>query len=102
MDAEIPASERLVKMTCATLRKALASAHRYPTDPGMRMVLSTSVGAYLDEEASRSPLARVLSRLLEAGGNCLGQGCAGVIVIQRPHVRAAELMLLDVGRLRSH
>jgi len=33
MDTEIPPSERLVKMTCATIRKALAQANREPGDP---------------------------------------------------------------------
>jgi 3-oxoacyl-[acyl-carrier-protein] synthase II len=56
-DAEIPPSERLVKIACDTIRKALAAAHREPTDPDVRLVLSTSLGAYLDEEASRAPLS---------------------------------------------
>jgi 3-oxoacyl-[acyl-carrier-protein] synthase II len=57
MDAEIPPSERLVKMAAATVRKALTSAHREPGDSQVRLVLSTSLGAYLDEDASRSPLS---------------------------------------------
>jgi 3-oxoacyl-[acyl-carrier-protein] synthase II len=57
IDAEIPPSERLVKMACKTIRKALASAHREPGDPEVRLVLSTSLGAYLDEDASRVPLS---------------------------------------------
>jgi 3-oxoacyl-[acyl-carrier-protein] synthase II len=57
MDTEIPPSERLLKMACATLRKALASAHREPGDPEVRLVLGTSLGAYLDEAASRFPLS---------------------------------------------
>ena len=57
MDAEIPPSERLVKMACATIRKALASANREPGDSQVRLVLSTSLGAYLDEDASRTPLS---------------------------------------------
>jgi len=56
-DAEIPPTERLVKIACDTIRKALASAHREPGDPEVRLVLSTSLGAYLDEEASRAPLS---------------------------------------------
>ncbi len=57
MDQQIPPSERLVKMASATIRKALESAHREPGDPGLRLVLSTSLGAYLDEDASRAPLS---------------------------------------------
>ncbi len=57
MGTEVPSSERLVKMACATIRKALAAAHREPNDQDMRLVLSTSLGAYLDEEASRNPLS---------------------------------------------
>jgi len=57
IDQEIPPSERLVKMACATIRKALASANREPDDPEVRFILSTSLGAYLDDEASRTPLS---------------------------------------------
>lgn len=57
MDERIPASERLARMACATIRKALASANREPGDSDVRYVLSTSLGAYLDEEASRNPLS---------------------------------------------
>jgi 3-oxoacyl-[acyl-carrier-protein] synthase II len=57
MDGEICPSERLVKIACSTLRRALASAGREPGDPEVRLVLSTSLGAYLDEDASRKPLS---------------------------------------------
>jgi 3-oxoacyl-[acyl-carrier-protein] synthase II len=57
MDGEIPPTERLVKIACATIRRALASAHREADDPEVRFVLSTSLGAYLDEDASRKPLS---------------------------------------------
>jgi 3-oxoacyl-[acyl-carrier-protein] synthase II len=57
MDQEIPPSERLVKMACATIRNALATARREPGDPEVRYILSTSLGAYLDDEASRAPLS---------------------------------------------
>jgi len=57
MDADIPPSERLVKITCATIRKALALANREPGDPEVRFILSTSLGAYLDDENSRTPLS---------------------------------------------
>jgi 3-oxoacyl-[acyl-carrier-protein] synthase II len=55
--SELPASERLVKMACATIRKALAQAHREADDPEVRLVLSTSLGAVLDEETARTPLS---------------------------------------------
>jgi 3-oxoacyl-[acyl-carrier-protein] synthase II len=57
MDAQIPPSERMVKMAYTTIRKALEAAHRQPSDPQIRLVLSTSLGAYLDEDASRAPLS---------------------------------------------
>jgi 3-oxoacyl-[acyl-carrier-protein] synthase II len=57
MDQEIPPSERLLKMACATIRKALAAANRETDDPEVQFVLSTSLGAYLDDAASRSPLS---------------------------------------------
>lgn len=57
LDGEIPPSERLIQMACQTIRKALASAHREADDPEVQLILSTSLGAYLDEEASRAPLS---------------------------------------------
>jgi 3-oxoacyl-[acyl-carrier-protein] synthase II len=57
MGAEIPPSKRLVKMACSTIRKALAQAGREASDPKVRLVLSTSLGAFLDEAASRTPLS---------------------------------------------
>jgi 3-oxoacyl-[acyl-carrier-protein] synthase II len=57
MDTVTSHSERLVQMACATIRKALAHANREPGDPDVRLVLSTSLGAYLDEESSRNPLS---------------------------------------------
>ena len=57
MDQGIPPYERLVKMTCATVRKALSSANVEPDDPNVRLILSTSLGAYLDEEVSRRSLS---------------------------------------------
>jgi 3-oxoacyl-[acyl-carrier-protein] synthase II len=54
---EVSASERLLAMTCDTIRRALALAGREPGDPSVRLVLSTSLGAYLDEETSRHRLS---------------------------------------------
>jgi len=57
MDQEIPPSVRLVKIACTTIRRALASANREPGDPEVQFILSTSLGAYLDDAASRTPLS---------------------------------------------
>src|SRR5580700_7751306 len=40
--------------------------------------------------------------LLEAGRNCFRQRSFGVVVIQRPNVGAAKLLLFNVGRLRCY
>jgi hypothetical protein len=42
------------------------------------------------------------SRLLKACRNCFCQGPAGIIVIQRPHIGAAQLVLPYIGRLRGY
>ncbi|MGA3081575.1 MAG: beta-ketoacyl synthase N-terminal-like domain-containing protein [Terracidiphilus sp.] len=96
MDPGIPASERLVKMTCATLRKALASAHRDPADPGMRLVLSTSLGAYLDEEASRSPLSRWAADVARELGTAAPQ-----VVISTACSSSSDAILVGAELIRS-
>ena len=96
MDTEIPPSERLVKMACATIRKALAQAGREPGDPQVRLVLSTSLGAYLDEEASRSPLsgwAREVARDLGAS--------APPVVISTACSSGADAILVGAELIRS-
>jgi len=53
MDGEVPPSERLVRMACQTIRKALSAAELEACDPQLRLVLGTSLGAYLDDSESR-------------------------------------------------
>src|SRR5450631_2147288 len=53
MDGDVPPPERLVKMACQTIRRALLSAGREADDPDVQLVLSTSLGALLDDPASR-------------------------------------------------
>jgi hypothetical protein len=57
------------EMACATIRKALASSQSRARRPGGALVLSTSLGAYLDEEPRATPLsgwARDVARELGA------------------------------------
>jgi 3-oxoacyl-[acyl-carrier-protein] synthase II len=54
---EMPPPERMVRMACQTIRRALAAAGREPDDPDIRLVLATSLGSYLDDEASRLSLS---------------------------------------------
>jgi len=96
MDAEIPPSERLVKMACATIRKALASAHREPGDPEVRLVLSTSLGAYLDEDASRSPLSGWASEVARELG-----AATPPIVLSTACSSGADAILMGAELLRS-
>lgn len=96
MDPEIPPTERLVKMACDTIREALAAAHREPGDPQVRLVLSTSLGAYLDETASRAPLsgwAHEVARELGA--------CAPPIVISTACSSGADAILVGAELIRS-
>jgi len=96
MDADIPSSERLVKMACATIRKALADAHREPSDPDVRYVLSTSLGAYLDEEASRVPLSGWATEVARELG-----AATPPIVLSTACSSGADAILVGAELLRS-
>src|SRR5207248_2353267 len=54
--ADLPAGERLHLMACQTARNAIAAADSDPGDPHTRLILGTSLGAYLDEEPARDSL----------------------------------------------
>jgi 3-oxoacyl-[acyl-carrier-protein] synthase II len=95
-DAEIPPSEWLVKMTCETIRKALASAHREPSDPEVRIVLSTSLGAYLDDEGSRAPLSGWAANVVRELG-----ATAPPIVISTACSSGADAILMGAELIRS-
>jgi 3-oxoacyl-[acyl-carrier-protein] synthase II len=61
---------RLIAIAGGAIRRALSSAGRDPGDPDLRLVVGTSLGPYLDEEASRPSLsgwAREVSRELGIG-----------------------------------
>jgi 3-oxoacyl-[acyl-carrier-protein] synthase II len=93
--SELPASQRLVKMACDTIRKALAQAKREAGDPEVRLVLSTSLGACLDEEAGRAPLsgwARAVAREL---------GASAPIVISTACSSGADAILVGAELIRS-
>jgi 3-oxoacyl-[acyl-carrier-protein] synthase II len=57
MDSAVPPPERLVKMACQTIRQALLSAGREASDPDVQLVISTSLGAMLDDAESRKSLS---------------------------------------------
>jgi 3-oxoacyl-[acyl-carrier-protein] synthase II len=95
MDESIPHPERLVKMTCATVRKALAAANLEPADPKVRLVLSTSLGAYLDDEASRKSLsawAQEVAREL---------GMAAPIVVSTACSSGSDAIMVGAELIRS-
>jgi 3-oxoacyl-[acyl-carrier-protein] synthase II len=96
MDSEIPPTERLVKMACATIRKALEDAHREASDPDMRLVLSTSLGAYLDEETSRAPLAGWAAEVASELG-----AVAPPVVISTACSSGADAILVGAELIRS-
>ncbi|MGO9445134.1 MAG: beta-ketoacyl synthase N-terminal-like domain-containing protein [Thiobacillaceae bacterium] len=69
MDQGTPPHERLVQMTCRAIQRALSMAGRQPNDPEVRLVLGTSLAAFLDDAASRQSLsgwARTAARDLSA------------------------------------
>jgi 3-oxoacyl-[acyl-carrier-protein] synthase II len=96
MDADGSHSERLVKMTCATVRKALASAGREPDDPEVRLILSTSLGAYLDEAASRAPLSRWATDVARELG-----AAAPPVVISTACSSGSDAILVGAELIRS-
>ena len=57
IDGDAPPAERLVKIACRTIRRALSSAGREPDDPDVQLVLGTSLGAFLDDPAARESLS---------------------------------------------
>src|SRR5262245_45340193 len=56
MPSGLPAGERLRRMAHSTIAQALAAAGRDPADRGVRLILGTSLGAYLEEAAERNSL----------------------------------------------
>ena len=48
---------RLVNMAATTVRRAIAATGRQPDDPDIQLVLSTSLGAYLEDPSSRRSLS---------------------------------------------
>jgi 3-oxoacyl-[acyl-carrier-protein] synthase II len=47
-DPAMPPADRLHQLACRTVRAALKSAGREPTDPGTLLILGTSLGTYLE------------------------------------------------------
>jgi len=56
-DVSRPPEARLIEMAAATLSRALEAAGRTPSDPGVQLVIATSLGAYLDDATSRASLS---------------------------------------------
>jgi 3-oxoacyl-[acyl-carrier-protein] synthase II len=96
IDLEGSPSERLFKIACATIRKALASANREPGDPDVRFVLGTSLGAYLDETASRTPLSGWASDVARELGMA-----APPIVVSTACSTGADVLLIGAELIRS-
>jgi 3-oxoacyl-[acyl-carrier-protein] synthase II len=49
---DLPAAERMTRMGLPALRRALAGAGRDAADPDLKLVLGTSLGAFLEDEAT--------------------------------------------------
>ncbi len=96
VDSEIPPSERLVQMACKAIRKALAAAHREAGDPDVRLILSTSLGAYLDEETSRAPLSGWATEVARELG-----AATPPVVISTACSASADAILVGAELIRS-
>lgn len=93
---EISPSARLVQMACKAIRKALANAHRESGDPEVRLILSTSLGAYLDEETSRAPLSGWATDVARELG-----AAAPPVVISTACSAASDAILVGAEFIRS-
>lgn len=63
-----PPPERLAAMTRETLARALAVAGRAPTDPGLRLILGTSFGSYLEDDPPEPSAYAWADRVAQAMG----------------------------------
>jgi 3-oxoacyl-[acyl-carrier-protein] synthase II len=65
---DLPPGQRLVEMTVDTVRRALAAAGRQPGDPGLMLIIGTSLGSYLDD----NPALPTLHDWADAVGGAVG------------------------------
>jgi len=96
MDSEVPPPERLVKMACQTIRRALSSAGREADDPDVQLVLGTSLGALLDDAASRQSLSRWAFAVTQELGSL-----APPIVISTACSSGADAIMVGAELVRS-
>jgi 3-oxoacyl-[acyl-carrier-protein] synthase II len=91
-----PPSERLVRMACQTIRRALQAAGHEPEDPGVQLVFGTSLGTFLDDEISR----RSLSGWAQAVARNLGTPSAP-IVVSTACSSGADAIMIGAELIRS-
>jgi 3-oxoacyl-[acyl-carrier-protein] synthase II len=96
MYSETPAGERMVRMACETIRRALDAAGREPDDPEVRFVLATSLGNYLDDEASRQSLSGWASAVARELG-----AAAPPIVVSTACSSGADAILVGAELVRQ-
>jgi 3-oxoacyl-[acyl-carrier-protein] synthase II len=65
---DLPPSVRLHRMAMPAIERALAAARQNPTDPELRLVVGTSLGAFIDEAAQRRSLSAWANELGHAVG----------------------------------
>jgi len=75
-EIDAPPAERLTQMACGTMPRALQSAGRKGSDTGVRLVMGTSLGAHLDDQAARQSL----SGWATSAARELGNGSAPVVI----------------------
>jgi 3-oxoacyl-[acyl-carrier-protein] synthase II len=65
---DLPPSERLLLMAKSALERALSAARLDPADPQLRLIVGTSLGAYLEDTSQRKSLYSWARELGETSG----------------------------------
>jgi 3-oxoacyl-[acyl-carrier-protein] synthase II len=96
MDGDVPASERLVKIACQTIRRALSSAGREADDPDVQLVLGTSLGAFLDDSGARESLSGWALAVAQELGSA-----AGPIVVSTACSSGSDAIMVGAELIRA-
>lgn len=90
------AAERLIKMATLTVLRALSDAGEDPGDPGLQLVIGTSLGAYLEEGGRMVPLSGWAQCVRDAVGLALEP-----IVVSTACSSGSDAILVGAELLRA-
>jgi 3-oxoacyl-[acyl-carrier-protein] synthase II len=93
---DLPPAVRLVEMASRTIRQALAEAQQDAADPRVRLILGTSLGAYLEEDSREVSL----HAWAEAVGRAVG-AVAPPITVATACSAGSDAILLGAELLRA-